>query len=209
MAKITKIRVSLYFAQKSDGNLAIFAAKVVEALTKEALVFTALPVSTVDLAAQLKTYTDALRDGVKGGEMATVVKNEARAVLLDSLNKDALYVQIVANNDLSTLLSSGFEAASTNRAQAVLAQVQIDAVETPQTGQLKARVKRVVNAKSFEGRIKTANGSEFGPSISFASSRKIFFDGLTAGANYILQVRAIGGSTGRGDWSEPTTKMAI
>jgi hypothetical protein len=49
---------------------------------------------------------------------------------------------------------------------------------------------------------------KFGPSISFKNSRSIIFGGLTAGLTYVLEVMAIGGSTGQSDWSDPATKMA-
>jgi len=84
---------------------------------------------------------------------------------------------------------------------------QIVSVSSPQSGQLKARIEADPNSKSFVGRIK-ATGSEFGPSVSFKNSRSILFTGVTAGVTYILQLMAIGGSTGQSDWSEPATKMA-
>lgn len=69
-------------------------------------------------------------------------------------------------------------------------------------------MKRQPAVRAFEGRIKAAGG-EFGPAISFASSRWIIFAGLTAGINYTLQLCAIGGSTGKSDWSDPITKMSM
>lgn len=74
---------------------------------------------------------------------------------------------------------------------------QVLAVESPQSGKLQARIRADRNARSFVGRIKQANGSGYGPTISFASSRKIVFDGLTAGLIYVFQLCAIGGSTAR------------
>ena len=53
-----------------------------------------------------------------------------------------------------------------------------------------------------------ARGREFGPSISFKNSRSTIFNGLTAGLTYVLELMAIGGSTGQSDWSDPATKMA-
>ena len=44
---------------------------------------------------------------------------------------------------------------------------------------------------------------------NFASSRAILFDGLKAGVTYVMQLCAIGGSTGQGDWNEPASKMAL
>lgn len=127
---------------------------------------------------------------------------------MEALRKDAFYVAAAANNNLAVLLSSGFEAVSTNRTQTPLPQLAVASVETAQAGELKVKVQTQANVRAYEGRIKAA-GSEFGPSISFASSRAILFKGLTAGVNYTLQLCAIGGSTGKSDWSDPVTKMAV
>lgn len=81
-------------------------------------------------------------------------------------------------------------------------------VEGAQSGELKVRIKVDPNSKSFVGRIKEASGSEFGPSISFKNSRSILFRGLSAGVTYVLELMAVGGSTGQSDWSEPISKMA-
>ena len=141
--------------------------------------------------------------------MNTTAKKAAREALITALNKDASYVDIACNGDLTTLLSSGFRQVSTNRAQNVLPQPQVLAVDYGQTGQLKLRVRADANAKSYVGRIKQSSGSEFGPSISFKNSRKILFKGLTAGATYVMQLCAVGGSTGQSDWSEPVSKMSM
>ena len=141
--------------------------------------------------------------------MNTAARNAAREALITALNKDASYVDIACDGDLTVLLSSGFKQVSTNRAQNVLPQPQVLAIDHVQTGVLKVRVKADTNAKSYVGRIKQSSGSEFGPSISFASSIKILFKGLTAGATYVMQLCAVGGSTGQSDWSEPVSKMAI
>ncbi len=162
--------------------------------------------------AQLVTLKQTLQDAVaaqaQGGTTATAVKNTARNALVEGLRKDAHYVEISANNDLPTLLGSGFQSASTNRAPSVLDKVQIVGVDNGQTGELKVRIDPIANAKGFDGRIKSGTG-EYGPSISFQNSKSIFFKGLTAGITYTLQLCAIGGSTGAGDWSDPVSHMAM
>jgi len=42
------------------------------------------------------------------------------------------------------------------------------------------------------------------PSVSTAASQHIYFDRLTPGTTCTVQVRALGGSTGQSDWSDPT-----
>ena len=144
----------------------------------------------------------------KGGSLATAMKNAARARLTVGLSKDASYVDIQSDDDLTILLSWGYVPVSTNRAQRVLNAPEILAVENAQSGQIKLRIKADPDAKSFLGRCKAVGGSEFGPSISFKNSRSILFNSLTAGVTYVLELCAVGGSTGQSDWSQPATKIA-
>ena len=43
----------------------------------------------------------------------------------------------------------------------------------------------------------------------FTNSRSMPLNGLTPGTNYTVQVRAIGGSTGYSDWSDPVSHMSL
>jgi hypothetical protein len=205
---ITTVKVSMNFTKLSDGNLSPFAGGVIEGMTSHASDFPKPPVPIADLTTLKETFDEAMVEMTDAGPSTTAAKNAARKALIAALRKNALFVEIAANNDLSLLLTSGYEAASNNRAQNPLQQVEVLSVETAQSGELKARVKRQQNARAFEGRIKAAGG-EFGPSISFASAKAILFTGLTAGVTYTLQLCALGGSTGKSDWSDPITKMAV
>ena len=141
--------------------------------------------------------------------MNTAAKKATRKALITALNKDASYVDIACNGDLTILYSSGYLPVSTNRAQKVLNAPQIIAVENGQTGQLKPRVKGRSGAKSFLGRIKEADGGEYGPVLSFKNSKSILFGALKAGVLYAFQLCGVGGLTGQSDWSEPVTKRAM
>lgn len=171
--------------------------------------FSDLPVPVADLKTQQTALSTALLNAQTGGREAKAQRDIVVDQTIVMLRKNASYVDIHCNEDMAILLSSGFSAVSTNRAQTALATPEITSVDYGQTGELRPRVKAQPNVKSYVGRIKEANGSEFGPNISFASSRAILFDGLKAGATYIMQVMAIGGSTGQSDWSEPAQKMAL
>ena len=204
----SRVRVSLAFARLTDGNLSKFAGGVIDGLTEQSVIVPDLPVDVATLTVLKGTFDNARAATVDAGESATAAKNIAREALIDGLREDGLYAEIVAKNDLSVLLSLGYKATSTNRAPAPLQQVEVLQVTNPESGALKVRPKPQPNVRSYEGRIKAA-GSEYGPSISFAGARKILFDGLIAGLKYTLQLRAIGGSTGKSDWSDPVEKMAM
>ena len=84
----------------------------------------------------------------------------------------------------------------------------ITSIENAQSGELKVRIVAVPNAKGFDGRIKAGNG-DWSEIQSFANSKSILFKGLTPGTVYTIEIRAVGGSTGAGDWSDPVSHMAM
>ena len=112
------------------------------------------------------------------------------------------------NNDMAALLSSGFQAASTNRTSTPLEQPTELVIDNGVSGQLVASVKPVKNTGLYEGRIKGATG-DWLPSVFTGDSQHIIFDGLTPGKTYTVQARALGGLTGQSDWSDPSSHMAM
>jgi hypothetical protein len=204
---MAQYRVSLGFAQLPDDSLDDFTGAVIGGLTGNAA-FPTPPVPVAQLTTLQTAFEDALAAQSQGGSAATAAKNNAREPLVDGLRKDANYVEIQSNNDLAVLLSSGYQSVSTNRAQTPLDKVQIIGVDHSLSGQLKVRIKAVDNAKGFDGRIKNGT-ADYGPLESFPSSRAIVFKNLTPGTTYTMQVRAVGGSTGMGDWSDPISHMSM
>ncbi len=81
------------------------------------------------------------------------------------------------------------------------------------SGQLLAQVTRDKNAQNYESRCALIGaGGVTGPWQAGGISRKsqaIPVNGLTPGATYIVQVRAIGGSAGYSDWSDSVSHMAM
>jgi hypothetical protein len=71
----------------------------------------------------------------------------------------------------------------------------------------------VANAKTYEGRyaLGPAGGMQgrWRSAGLFTNSRAMPVNGLTPGANYVFQFRAIGGSTGYSDWSDPVGHMSM
>ena len=106
------------------------------------------------------------------------------------------------------LLSSGFNANSTNRASAQLDTPAVVNLVNGMSSQLILRMQPVVNAKSYE--VQTKNGGGWTPQAGiFTQARKITLPGLTPGQVYSVQSRAIGGVTGYSDWSSPVSHMVL
>ena len=144
----------------------------------------------------------------EGGPASTAAKNESRAVLIDLLYQEAQYVQLTANNDLAVLLSSGFLAMNTNRASTPLEKPATIGVRNGSSGELVAKIPPVKNTSLYEIRA-MPDGGDWLPSMYSGDSRNISITGLTPGTKYTIQVRALGGSTGQGDWSDPVQHISL
>jgi hypothetical protein len=200
------LHTSLGFAQYSDADLDAFTEGVVNSLTGNAK-FPTPAVPVADLQTALSQFRSAIGGMAQGGKQATALKNQMRAEMLALLRKEALYVQSACGDDLPVLLSSGFDAASTNRTPAPLDKPTILKIENRVSTQLHLRLTTVINARSYEVRIKTATG-EWTTGGIYTRARGIVLENLTPGTLYSIQARAIGGSTGASDWSDPVAHMA-
>jgi hypothetical protein len=201
------VHVSLSFAQLPDAALDEFTGKVIAGLTDNAA-FPTPVVALADLTTAKTAFEDAMAAMANGGKQATATKDAARTALLNLLRQEANYVQGAANNDLATLLSSGFQAASNNKTQTQLAKPTIADILNEMSTQLVVRGKPVANAHAYEAQVKNGTGG-FVPAGTFTSVRRMVLTGLTPGQTYTVQIRAVGGSTGYSDWSDPVSHMAM
>jgi len=209
---ITHIRVLLNFTHQSDRQIEEIAGVVIAGMTGNKN-YPSPPVDLGEVQAALTAFTAALAAQPSGGVHATADKNKKRHALVVLLRKLASYVQGTCNDDRTALLSSGFQAAPAVRAQSPLPKPVIAAVENGHSAQLFVTVNKVVNAKTYELHTATigADGAP-GPWKNgglFTNSRSMLLDGLTPGVTYAVQVRAVGGSTGYSDWSDPVSHMCM
>ena len=200
-------KVSLAFATISDQELDNFAQGVINGMTGNDT-YPEPPVTIAALQTASDDFTAGLAAAKLGGPAATAAKNNSRATLMGMLRQLAAYVQMNSNGDLVLLLGSGFEAQGTKGASVPLERPQGLTITNGGTGQLVVGVSPVKNRKMYEGRIKP-DGSDWLPSVFASDSQRIAFEGLTPGQTYTIQVRALGGSTGYSDWSDPSSHMAM
>ncbi|MEQ1751376.1 MAG: fibronectin type III domain-containing protein [Prosthecobacter sp.] len=207
-----QLRILLGFAAASDHSLEETATAVLSKLYGNAA-YPNPPVTLVVLQAALTAFSLSIAAALHGGPEETADKNNKREILIGLLRQLAGYVQENHNNDLATLLSSGFEAVSTNRASVQLTAPTIKDIINGMSCQLLVRVGPIDNAKCYEVRYALIgpNGAP-GPWQTgglHTSSRSMPIGSLTPGGNYQFQVRAVGGSTGYSDWSDPVSHMSL
>lgn len=204
---MTSYRVSLSFANLSDADLSEFTNVVITSMTNNPSYATpAVPLATLTAAGT--TFRNAVVAAAQGGTALTAAKDAAREALIPLLRTQASYVQTVANDDLTVILSSGFAVNSTNRSSSPLPKPNIENIDNLASTQLMLRLTPIDNAKAYEVRINPGNNN-WQPAGVFTKARRVVLSNLTPGTTYDIQARAVGGKTGYSDWSDPVSHMSL
>ena len=205
-----RLRVLLNFTHDTDHAVEEVAGAVITGLDGSKI-FTNLPVDLATVRAGLAEFTASIAAAAQGGRHATSDKRKKRHVLVGLLRQLALYVQANCNDDMPTLVSSGFQAANTSRAQSPLPQPVITALTPGNSGQLIVKVKAIRNARSYDVRYAPiGTGGAPGTWLTlngFTDSRSMPINGLVPGTIYAAQVRALATGQTCSDWSDPVSHM--
>jgi hypothetical protein len=171
------------------------------------------PAPTVDLKGVQAAADDlnaALAAQAHGGSAATAEKNNKQEALITVLRKVKHYVEDNCGNDLAVLLSSGFQAAATTRNRSPLANPSILSVDIGNSTELELKVTPIARAKCYEVRmaaVGTGNVPAPWQNAGLFTASRITIANLVPGTTYVFQVRAVGGSNGYTDWSNPVSRM--
>lgn len=206
MKTTTNLRVSHRYTRLSNTSFNIFAASVVIGMTNNPAYLN--PLVPLDQLSLLQLdFEQKMLASVMGGPVSKAARNESRSALTDGLRRQGIYVQSVANG-LSMLLSSGYSAASQNRAQTQLLKPWIRKILNEGTGKLLLRVSPIANARNYQVQVQVGGG-EWQEAGIFPQARRMVVASLTPGTIYNLRVRALGGSTGYSEWSPVTSRMSL
>jgi hypothetical protein len=204
---VRNYRLYIGFPRDPDDDVNHLSLDVEDALLNHP-VFTKLPVSLTDLETQRTAFEASTTDARKGGTDRTRAKVAAKLVLTDSLVKIALYCQGEARHDLNTLLSSGFEVDSTNRASGPLDTPSIKDIQNNVSGQLTVRGNGVLNGRMYQVQASTDGGKTYTDMGNFNGARLMVLTPTVPGTTYTVQFCALGGSTGQSAWSNPVAIMS-
>lgn len=207
-----KLGVSLVFGRGGDSTVSDTAGAVQTNLYGNPA-FPDPPVSEVQLQGGITAFNTSIAAQSQGGTAATAEKYNRKAELVDLLERLALYVQVACENDMAKLLSSGFTTVSQNRAQSQLPKPTGLKLDHGLSGQTLLSVDRIDNVRCFE--IDVALLDDEGtpgpmtPAGLHTKSRNMPVNGLIPGKLYLFKTRAVGGSTGYSDWSDPVSHRAM
>lgn len=203
------MHVSLGFARLSDADLNKFAVGVVKGLTGNG-VFSNPPVPAATLDASQQTFGAALAATNGGSVEQTMIKDQAREALVGQLRQDALYVEQTAGGDAAKVLATGYQVNQAgHRPQSPMDKAVITAIINEVSGQLLVRLQPQTNAIGYEGEMSVDAGKTWQALGTFPQARRLVVPDLTPGTTYTFHFRALGGSTGHGDWSDPVSHMAM
>jgi hypothetical protein len=170
--------------------------------------FVNLPVAPKDIEALTDDFSTKLAATLTGGPIETAAKNKSQTTLLAALNGDASIVEIVVKNDLELLLSTGYLPASTNHASSPLGDTAIMSLANNGSTRVLLRLAPVVNAKTYQVQTSTDGGKTWVEASLSTQAKRIVLTSLVPGTTYAVRARAIGGSTGAGNWTGSTSIMS-
>ena len=202
-----KVGISFITALKDD-DLAAAIARILVGMTGNA----AYPLPSPSLA-NLMAARDAFVAAVHandGAKQQVVARDLARAPVEEVLRELATFVQHACKGDLLTLLGSGFPAQRARGpvpVQPVQAPVGLRLRRGKASGQVLVRCTPVAGARVYQWRFATVQAPTAWTSADTTAAASYRLDGLVAGTQYLLQVRAFG-RRGGSDWSESLTYVA-
>jgi hypothetical protein len=201
--------VSLAFAQMSASLLPDFTTGVVNGLTKNATTFATPPVTPTVLDATNKTLISAVAAAIGGGRAQTDARDVAQGAVVGMLRQLAAYVEDTAKGSEAVITLSGFQYVERGfNPQQPLTKTTIVAIVNEVSGGLLVRLNPQDNAYGYEGKMSLDSGKTYQPIGTFPQARRVVVPSLTPGTTYTFVFRALGGSTGSGDWSDPVSHMA-
>lgn len=187
------IKVITSFSKLRDAELATRAQTIVDNMTGNSNYPTPTPALT-EVTAALATYRDALSQAESRTKEKIVIKNEKRKALESLLNALAMYVQTNCQNDLATLLSSGFHSRKPGSPIGTLIKPEnLKVVNGPNLGSMKLSIDKIAGAVSYMFEYSEVPVSEESRWIARGSTARTYtVEGLSSGKEYAFRVAGVG-----------------
>jgi hypothetical protein len=200
-------KVSLSFSRLPDSEFSDFVVSVVTKMANNPS-YPAPVIALPDVTANNDTFVAQIAAAAQGGTLLTALKDATRATLDVQMRAMAAYVDSIAQGDLAVLLSSGFKSISLERIRQPLDKPTVLNIDNFASTQLLLKLSPVRNARSYEVRVKLGTAVDWKQAGIFTKARGILLETLIPGQVYDIQARAVGGTMGYSDWSDPVSRMA-
>jgi len=208
------LRARLGFSRRSDGDISTLGGAVVQK-TYGNDKFPDTPVKESDLRAALDDFNDSRAKALDRGKKAFARKKSCRKKLCKLLVRLGHYVESVAEDDLATFVSSGYELAGKSGPSGPIVP-RILKIKQGKSGEFYVSFKafyRQVLQYQLRGGAQGLDGTLPDPwTISLTSKqarRPALVQNLTPGAVYCFQVRVFKNDETYSGWSDTATKRVI
>ena len=189
MSRIPSIKRN--FGRRPDGKLIVLCETVIKAMTNNDNFTTPQP-PLADLSAALADFIDAVAAAKKGGDEQQTLKEAAKAILAGLLDKEASYVELVADDDVAKLQSSGFELTKVPAPVGPLGPAKNFQMEAAGKGMLEFSVEKNSNAKGYQFEYRKVDETIW--TIEVSTARKLVVQDLERGGEYVGRVLQFGAS---------------
>ncbi len=185
------------FKNHSDESLVVEAGQIKFSMTNNAHFPSPVPTLT-----ELKDTTDeysAALDNMGNGANATLLKNEKRKKLEDTLKRLGLYVETVADGNEVIAESSGFKLRNKPSPVGVLPKpANFKVIPAPAKGSVKLSIDKIHGAKTYLFEYKlNANATDDRWINILDSQSSLVISNLLSGQEYIFRVVGIGSNPTR------------
>lgn len=154
-------------------------------------------------------FADAIAAAADGGKTLKSAKDGARASLVALLRPLAARVQLLCQDNMTILLSSGFPVQKPNRTPArVPATPSTPDIYQGQTGQAYAVTGKADGAYVYNWRAALADAPETFLHHAQSTGGRVTIGDLDPGKTYLFQANAVG-TAGTSDWSNSGSLMVI
>ena len=189
-----------------DGDLEEYTLDKVTKIDAAGSPFSGLDPSTAEVAGKADDYKNALVAADNGTVAQTEAKNVLRSELEAMLTQQAQHCSDIANGNLTIYLLSGYEAKDSGGSPVgELAKPDLMKVDpTDNEGELKVDWDTIDHAQNYTVRAYTDPADPEGSKLAeeIVSPSRANLQGLPSGEKILVDVRANGGSTGHGPWSD-------
>jgi hypothetical protein len=205
---VLKVKPALDYSKHREADLLVQMEAIYDGM-KDNPAFPNPPVDMATFKAAIDSYRALMTEALDGGRKAVSAKRKQREVVVKIAKQLGHYVEAASDNDLATFNTSRFVAISKTRTPPQpLPPSGIKWVDRgPTSGSIQVRVTTLPKAGAYELRYAVV-GADGLPGewtmLTFLSSKTLTINGLTSGANYAFQARALGWF-GFTDWSDSTT----
>ena len=197
------LKVFHSYVKAADADVLTLGLSVTSKMTNHPH-FVNPPVDLAGLQSDLEAFSKAIVESLDGSKRVIAERKKFRQEIVKWLRLLGHYVE-ATSNDVAVVTSSGFQPAAVTRgAPQPLPKPGIRYIDHGVSGQLLVMIDAVAKARSYEIRYATVTGGTVASWVIQAATTvrpAIPINGLTPGATYTFQVRALG-RLGFTDWSD-------